>query len=88
MPIEHDIVETFEITGRGAVVVISEITEHGVGKPHKVEVVTPKGEVISTEAFKEWLLRRQPTPIENEAYMLKDLHKKDIPPGSRLRFVE
>jgi hypothetical protein len=88
MPTEHDIVKAFEISGRGAVVVISEITEHSVGKPHKVEVVTPAGEVIGTEAFKEWLLRRQPTPVEKEAYMLKNLHKKDIPAGSRLRFVE
>lgn len=87
MPTEHDIVETFEITGRGAVVVISEITEHDGGKPHKIEVVTPKGEVLRTEAFKEWFLRRQPTPIEKEAYMLKGLHKTDIPPGSRLRFL-
>lgn len=80
--------ETFEITGRGAVVVISEITKHSVGKPHKVEVVTPKSQVIGTKAFNEWLLRGQQTPVENEAYMRKDLHKKDIPAGSRLRFIE
>jgi hypothetical protein len=42
---------------------------------------------LRADAFKEYLLRRQPAPIEKEAYMLRGLHKNDIPPGSRLRFV-
>jgi hypothetical protein len=88
MPVEYEIVETFEITGRGAVVVIDQVSERGVGKPHQVDVLMPGGGVIRTEAYKEWLLRRQPVPIEKEAYMLNGWHKNDIPLGSRLRFAE
>ena len=84
---EFEISEVFEITGRGAVVAIDHVTDRAVGRPHPVEVVTPTGVVLRADAFKEWLLRRQPTPVENEAYMLRGLHKVDIPPGSRLRFV-
>ena len=87
MNTEFAIADVFEITGRGAVATIEQITDRAVGKAHAVEVVTPTGEVLSAEAFKELLLRRQPTPIEKEAYMLRGLHKVDIPPGSRLRFV-
>jgi len=82
------ILEVFEITGRGAVVVIGEATNRSVGKPHKVEVLKPTGENVRTEAFKEWLLRRATPPVEDEAYLLKGVSKIDIPPGSRLRFVE
>jgi hypothetical protein len=88
MVAEYEIVEVFEITGRGAVVLIDEVTERSVGKPHKVEVLTPEGGVVGAEAYKEYLLRRQPAPIEKEGYLLRGLHKNEIPAGSRLRFVE
>jgi hypothetical protein len=87
MAIDFVIAEVFEITGRGAVAVIDQVTDRTVGKAHPVEVVTPTGEVLRAEAFKEYLLRRQLAPIEKEAYMLRGLHKIDIPSGSRLRFV-
>ncbi|NQD37622.1 hypothetical protein HPT27_11350 [Permianibacter sp. IMCC34836] len=85
---EHEIVQTFEITGRGAVVVIPDITAQRVGKSIKVEILTPNGATLCAEAFKEWLLRHQPEAVENEAYHLIGLHKKDIPEGSRLRFLD
>jgi hypothetical protein len=84
---EFAISEVFEITGRGAVAAIDQVTDRAVGKAHSVEVVTPTGEVLRADAFKELLLRRQPTPVEKEAYRLHGLHKVDVPPGSRLRFV-
>jgi hypothetical protein len=84
---EFAIAEVFEITGRGAVAAIDQVTDRAVGKAHPVEVVTPAGEILRADAFKEWFLRRLPTPVEKEAYMLRGLHKVDIPPGSRLRFV-
>jgi hypothetical protein len=68
---EFAIADFFEITGRGAVAAIEQITDSAVGKAHAVEVVTPNGEVLRAEAFKELLLRRLPTPIEKEAYMLR-----------------
>ena len=87
MPDEFEISEVFEISGRGAVAAIDQVTDRAVGRAHPVEVVTPAGKVLRADAFKEMVLRRHPTPVENEAYMLRGLHKVDIPPGSRLRFV-
>lgn len=87
MPAEYDIVETFEITGRGAVVVIDAVSDRSGGRAYPIEVLTPGGVVIPAQAYREQPLRRQPGPVENEAYMLVGLHKNDIPAGSRLRFV-
>ena len=84
---EFAIAEVFEIAGRGTVVAIDQITDRAAGKAHPVEVVTPTGKVLRADAFKEVMLRRQATLIEKEAYMLRGLHKTDIPSGSRLRFV-
>lgn len=84
---EFAIAEVFEITGRGAVAAIDQVTDRAVGKAHTVEVVTPSGEVLRADALKERLLRGQPTPVEKETYLLRGLHKVDIPSGSRLRFV-
>ena len=85
---ELTIVETFEIAGRGAVAVVDKLTGRDVGRALRVELVKPSGEVVSTEAFKEWLLRRQPAPTEKEGFMLKGLHKGDVPAGTVLRFVD
>ena len=53
-----------------------------------MELVKPTGEVVSAEAFKEWLLRRQPVPADQEAFMLKGLHKGDVPDGTVFRFLD
>lgn len=84
---EYAIAEVFEVTGRGAVAVIDELTDRAPGKAHPVEVVAATGVVLRAEAFKEFLLRRQSTAIETEVYLLRGLHRIDIPPGSRLRFL-
>lgn len=88
MPIEYDIINVFEITGRGAVVLIAETTDRSVRHPHPVEVITPDGKVMKTEAYREFLLRSNPTPVEEEGYLLKGLHKPEVPTGSRLRFLD
>ncbi|WP_044618165.1 hypothetical protein [Gynuella sunshinyii] len=88
MHIEYEILETFEITGRGVVVVISEITNHTVATRYPVQVVTPDGNVLTTTANKEWLLRRQSSPIEQAGYLLTGLSRDEVPSGSRLRFIE
>lgn len=82
------IVETFEITGRGAVAVLDKTTGRDVGRALRVQVIKPSGETVSTEAFKEWLLRRQPEPHEKEAFMLKGFRKDDLPAGILLRFLD
>ena len=88
MPNEYKIAETFEIAGRGAVVVIDEVSNRTVTKPYPAQVLRPDGSRVSTTAYKEWPLRRQQTPIEKEGYMLEGLHKNDVPKGSRIRFLD
>lgn len=89
MALEYDIIEVFEVTGRGAVVPIEETTDRRMGTPHKVQVLTPTGDVLEAEAYKEYmLLRTSPTALEKECYVLNGLRKGDVPDGSRLRFLE
>ncbi|MGH1541912.1 MAG: hypothetical protein ACRBHB_15910 [Arenicella sp.] len=83
---EYTIIEKFEITGRGVVVVIDECTERVPGKAYNVMISADDSQNISAEAFKEWFLRRNPKPVEKEAYMLKGLHKKDIPDDAKILF--
>jgi len=85
---QYSVVEKFEITGRGAVVVIDEVTDRRPGKAYRVEIRGASGECIVTEALKEWLLRRGPEPIEKEAYMLKGIHKSDLPEKAVLVFIQ
>ncbi|NVJ59341.1 MAG: hypothetical protein HWE27_03070 [Gammaproteobacteria bacterium] len=84
---QFEIIEKFEITNRGAVVVIEAITERVPGKPYKVEVTGKDNETLTTEAYKEWLLRHTSEPVEKEAYMLKGLHKKDLAENTSITFV-
>lgn len=79
--------ETFTITGRGLVAILGGETELGVGKPHKVKIVTPEGKELEAEAYKEWLLRREPKPIESEGFLLMNLSKKEVPIGSFVTFT-
>ncbi|WP_457338025.1 hypothetical protein [Rhizobacter sp. P5_C2] len=53
-----------------------------------MRLIKPSGEAINTDAFKEQLLRRLPQPTENEVFMLKGLHKDDVPAGSLIRFLD
>lgn len=82
------IVETFDVSGRGAVAVLDGFTGRSVGRAHRVQLLKPSGETVNTEAFKEWLLRRRPEPIESEAFMLKGARKADLPAGTVLRFID
>jgi hypothetical protein len=88
MPAEYQIVETFEITGRGAVVVVEDVPSRTVGTALRVEILLPDGNVISAEAHREFPLRRQPQSAQSDAFWLKGLHKDQVPPGSRIRFLE
>jgi hypothetical protein len=84
---QYSIVEKFEITGRGAVVVIDEVTGRVQGTLYKVELRGAHGDRVVTEAFKEWLLRSDPEPFEKEAYFLSGLHKSDVPENAVLVFI-
>ena len=76
--------ERFQITGRGTVVVIGETTELPVGKALRATITRPDSSKLTTEAFKEWFLRREQRPLEKEAYLLRGIEKSEIPSGSFL----
>ena len=83
------VVEVFELTGRGAVAVLNEPTGRDVGRAHRVQLLKPSGEIVTTQASKEWLLRRAtPTPVEDEAFMLKGMRKDDVTPGTLIQFLD
>ena len=83
----YKVVAKFELSGRGAVVVIDEITDHVPGRPYNIQVTGVNGKLLFAEAFKEWVLYRQPNPIEKESYTLNGLHKEDISDDANLSFV-
>ncbi|MFC4312373.1 hypothetical protein ACFPN2_25040 [Steroidobacter flavus] len=74
--------ERFNITGRGTVVVIGETTELPVGKTLRATITRPDSSKVTTEAFKEWFIRREQQPLEKEAYLLRGIEKSEIPDGS------
>jgi len=79
------IIETFEITGRGLAVAVEGATELPVSKKLLAAVTRPDGSSISADAYKEWLLRRNPQPVEKAAFLLIGLSKSDVPLGSELQ---
>ena len=80
------ILETFHITDRGLVVVLDGFTGLAIGVAHPTRITTPSGASHSSEAYNEWLLRRTPEPVENEAFILEELAKDDVPIGSVVEF--
>jgi hypothetical protein len=78
------VLETFEIE-RGLVIAVEASTGLPVGKRLTASVTREDGTTLSAVAFKEWLLRRDPRPLENEAYLLPGLKKTDVPVGSEVR---
>ncbi len=78
----HEITSIFAITGRGTVIAIKEVTDLPVGKPLQATITRPDGSQISTVAFKEWLLlKTSPRAIEQEAYLLRNVEKSQVPDG-------
>ncbi|GAA3582910.1 hypothetical protein [Marinobacter xestospongiae] len=84
---QYSIAEKFEITGRGVVVVIDEVTGRVPGTVYKVELKGAYGDRVVAEALKEWLLRRCTGSFEKEAYFLSGLHKTDVPEHAVLVFI-
>lgn len=74
--------ERFSITRRGTVVVLDGVIDLPIGRPLSARVTRPDGSHLDAVAFKEWLLRSGPTPIENEAFLLMSVDKVDVPEGS------
>jgi hypothetical protein len=78
--------ESFNISGRGVAVVLNEITKLNVSKEYQAEILKPDGTLIKVTAFKEWLLRRNLTPPEIEAFMLTGIKNEEITNGTTIKF--
>jgi hypothetical protein len=79
------VIDTFEISGRGVVVVVDETTDLQVSKKLFASVMRPDGSAILAGAFKEF---RHLKPGEKEAFLLMGLSKSDVPIGSYLQFKD
>lgn len=81
------IVERFAITGRGTVVVVPEPTNLPVGKPLHATIYSMDGAHFTAVAFKESLLRKTAPPIEQEAYLLKEVSKDAVPDDATIEIA-
>ena len=69
----------------GLAVAVEEATKLPVSKKLRAVVTRPDGSTICVDAYKEWFLRRDPQPVEKEAFLLMGLSMSDVPIGSTLR---
>jgi hypothetical protein len=74
----------FQISGRGLGVAVDGVTDLPVSRKLEATIVRPDGSSLCADAYKEWLLRRTPEPLETEAFLLMGLTKDDVPVGSEL----
>jgi hypothetical protein len=82
------VTECFQITGRGAVVVIDGKTELPVSRPLQASVTRSDGSVETFCAWKEWLLRRVSPLLRDEAFLLVGADVQRIPIGSLIELRE
>jgi hypothetical protein len=72
----------FQMEGRGTVIVISGPTHLPFGKKLCAIVTLPDSSQLTVEAFREWPSRRDPQPVEREAYLLPNIDKSSLPEDS------
>lgn len=80
--------ETFQISGRGTVIVLDGATDLSIGHEYVVEVTRPDGATLKAKCFKEWLLRKTTPPDESEAFLVNNISKEQVPIGSKVAFSE
>jgi hypothetical protein len=81
------IIERFQITGRGLVVVVANTTKFASGSKLRATVVNPDGSRFTVNTFKEMMLRRLPVVNEHEAYLLQGLSQEQIQDGACVEVV-
>ncbi|BCG93044.1 hypothetical protein [Mesorhizobium sp. 131-2-1] len=79
------IVERFQLSGRGLVVICDRPTDFPAGGNLKATIARPDGSKVITTASKEYGYRSEP-PHEFEAFVLKGLDLSDVPDGSAVEF--
>ena len=80
--------EAFNISGRGVAVVLSGVTDLGIGKEYKAKLFNLDAETLEVTAWKEWLLRRNPVIEEKEAFLLVGVKKEEVPIGTTIKFYD
>ncbi|RAZ91929.1 hypothetical protein DPM33_05495 [Mesorhizobium hawassense] len=79
------IIERFQISGRGVVVVGDLQTDFRMGEKLNAIIVRPDGSKASTVAEKEYALRRiDDVAHEFEVFVLRHVDLSDVPEGSTL----
>ena len=82
-----EVIESFEITGRGLVVVLPVLASHlPHATPLPVTVRVPGQLPFHAQAFHEILLRRSTGSLETSALLLSGLRKAQVPLGSILEY--
>lgn len=76
------IVEHFQITGRGTVIVIDKVTDLPIGRCLQATIQFSDGASLDYGAWKEWLLRRDNKPLEDEAFLIVDAPISHAPIGA------
>ncbi|KQZ40065.1 hypothetical protein ASD58_06725 [Duganella sp. Root1480D1] len=85
MNFHFEVLETFEITGRGLVVVLPVLaSDMPHATPLPVTLHVPGQAPFQVQAFHEILLRRTTEVLENSVLLLSGLRKSQVPIGSTL----
>src|SRR5438270_4421090 len=84
--VSFPIQDTFEITGRGVVILIKGLVEEPEGYSLHARVRTPDGSIVEAQAYREIIMRLQPEPHEREGFLLAGIAKEAIPIGSEVEF--
>lgn len=82
--ISAQIIESFQIKGRGTVVVIDAKTELPIGRSLQATIHQHDGSTEDYQAWKEWLLRRSKVPYEDEAFLIVDATIGQVPVGGSI----
>ena len=84
----YAIIEVFDITHRGTVVVIDDVIGLNGGQPVRVRITGPDGAAFDAVAFVERLLRRVPTVIEKTALLLRNVPIDAVSAGATMTLLD
>ena len=82
--ISAQIIECFEVTGRGTIILIDSKTDLPTGRCLRAKVQHHDGSTREYEAWKEWLLRRTTPPLEDEAFLIVDAVSEKVSIGGTI----
>jgi hypothetical protein len=78
------ITESFEISNRGAAVLLDRFGEWALGEDLDVQIISPDGQETTARASVELVRRSRPNPHERAALLIHGATPASLPPGSTL----